>query len=64
MDPTANYGVEVVDDFVPESVDAGLDDASGVDALAAGSDAAGFVSEEVADSAGFVSEEPLAALGA
>jgi len=64
LDPTPNYGVDVVDDFVPESVDAGLDVASGVDVLAAGSDAAGFVSEEVADSAGFASEELLAALGA
>ncbi len=59
------YEVEEVDDFVPESVDAGLDDDSGVDAFGAGSDAAGLESFDVSDSAGLLSDDALlAAFGA
>lgn len=59
------YEFEEVGDFVPGSVDAGLDDGSDVDAFATGSDAAGLESFDVSDSAGLLSDDALlAAFGA
>jgi hypothetical protein len=58
------YEAGVVVDFVPESVDAELDEDSEVEVFAAGSDAAGLASDELLVSAGLLSGELLAAFGA
>lgn len=51
-------------DFVPESVEAELDDDSVVVVFAAGSEAAGLASADAPDSAGLVSGELLEDFGA